>query len=117
MSEEIKPDGYCAWHPERGYFGEGLCLSRTPNESERRVIASLYTRQIETNLAACQREYDAAGWIVRPVNIIEHEKYKALMGWLTKLRASFVIGGHEGGLTEYGCTEYRKELDAIMGEK
>lgn len=70
MEEKEKPDGYVAWHPTRGAFGDGLLLSRTESEAERRVIAHYYCKHIERDLGECQRQFDADGWRIRPVKLV-----------------------------------------------
>lgn len=92
MSEEIKPDAYCAWHREVGIdFGPEMSASRAVAE---RRLGDAVTR----------------GFEIRPVNIIEHEKWMKLTQWMKEFRST-------GVYDIYVQEELIKKLDAIMGEK
>lgn len=108
-----KIDGWCAWHPERGYFGDGMALSRTADEAERRVISSLYCKQLETDLAACQKEFDDAGWQIKPVCLLDPARLEALKEWAKEaaLRFSWLLA--DGTSDDAGIRLILAKLDAI----
>lgn len=63
---EAVPDGYCAWHPEKGWLID---------ETEHQASATLKARIIRhrETFRSAEARAEAEGWRIRPVKIVPLE--------------------------------------------
>lgn len=105
MTTEIKPDGYCAWHPEDGFtdcydYNENDCFNKwgevyLPHQPSRVRALSVFLKE---------------NWQIKPVCLVPPD----LLQWVEKIRITLKQQCFNPNSSWYN---YFIELDQIWPEK
>lgn len=127
---KLDVDGWCAWHPEKGWLGKDYLYYVRESfegalEELRESLDDDFLRSRETHYGLLDIDFTKwakeRGWQILPVKLIHAERWKELKEWLSKLivilnAASYPPPCRNVPISHKTAAELKEELNRILPE-